>query len=469
MTNRLKLLRTTSFRWALIYLVLFIVSVAALLGYIYWNTAVLIGHQTDATIEAEITGLAEQYAQGGLTRLVRTIKRRSRKNGESVYLLTDRDKRPLAGNLERFPRNASYGPGWIEFPYIIPTGKGLEPHAARARLFRLQGNFYLLVGRDIYQIRRFQALMQRALLSALALALALGLGGGYLMSRNMLTRIETINHTARAIIDGNLGQRIPLSGSGDEIDQLAVNLNAMLARIETLMTGLREVTDNVAHDLRTPLARLRARLEDVQRNAQLPETARDTLDAAINDASQLIATFNTLLGIARAESGSGRDLVAEEDLAALLGDLAELYQPMAEENGIVLTTGLAGGITAPINRQLVTQAIANLLDNAIKYAPSGGNGQPVIMLELHEEKGRARIIVADNGPGISPENRKRVLERFVRLDNSRSRPGSGLGLSLAAAAARFHKGRILLEDNRPGLRAIIEIPARNREIKMNDI
>jgi signal transduction histidine kinase len=465
----LKLLRTTSFRWALIYLVLFILSVAALLGYIYWNTAVLIGHQTDATIEAEITGLAEQYAQGGLSRLVRTIERRSRKDGESVYLLTDSNRRPLAGNLERFPGNASYGPGWIEFPYIVPTGKGLEPHAARARLFRMKGGFYLLVGRDIYQIRRFQSLMQRALLSALALALALGLGGGYLMSRNMLARIETINHTAGAIIGGNLGQRIPLSGSGDEIDQLAANLNAMLARIETLMTGLREVTDNVAHDLRTPLARLRARLEDVQRNARMPETARDTLDAAIADASQLITTFNTLLGIARAESGSGRDLMAEEDLAALLENLAELYQPMAEENGIVLTTALARGITAPINRQLVTQAIANLLDNAIKYAPTGDNDQPVITLELIEKKGRARIVIADNGPGIAPEDRKRVLERFVRLDNSRSRPGSGLGLSLAAAAARFHKGRILLEDNRPGLRAIMEIPVRNKGTNMNDI
>ena len=301
--------------------------------------------------------------------------------------------------------------------------------------------------------------MRQALGIALALALMLGLARGYLMSRNMLRRIENVNKTSRAIRSGHLDERIPLKGSGDEFDNLARELNSMLDRINHLMNEMREVTDNIAHDLKTPLTRLQAGLEDALRTGHGGDEAVEAMRAGVSEAEVLLDMVNGLLNISRTEAGAGRDEIELLGIGDLLRDLADLYEPAAAEAGISLNTELAKKHQVKVNRQVISQAVSNLLDNAIKYASLGGHEQGAqIGLELAENNNRIEIIVSDNGPGIPEADRERVIERFVRLDASRSQPGAGLGLSIAAAAARLHDGQLRLEDNAPGLRAVISLP-----------
>jgi signal transduction histidine kinase len=292
-----------------------------------------------------------------------------------------------------------------------------------------------------------------------ALILAFGLLGGGLMSRNMLARLDSINRTSGEIVAGNLTRRVPVSGAQDEFDVLAENLNRMLDRIERLMKGLREVTDSVAHDLRTPLNRLRQRLEHSQ--ARLGAAGSDTteIDRAIAETDSLIGTFNALLLIAETDAGTARGAMSPLDLASVAADICELYEPLAEESHVTLTLvapfGLNGGDTViEGNRSLISQALANLVDNAIKYTPPGGRVtvRPAVGFQGVD------LCVADTGPGIPPEERPRVVERFVRLEASRHSPGTGLGLSLVQAVAHFHNAELILEDNEPGLKAILRFP-----------
>jgi len=261
---------------------------------------------------------------------------------------------------------------------------------------------------------------------------------------------------------GDLGERLPVAGTGDELDRLAINLNLMLERIEALMHGLKEVSDNIAHDLKTPLTRLRNRTEQALRTASSEAEFRAALEGTIEESDGLIRTFNALLMIARAESGQARDDMVDFDAAEIANDVGELYEPLADQKGIVLTVD--AGTPAPIkgNRELVSQALANLVDNAIKYAEpadrAAGGAPGEILVKAVNEGDRVLLIVADNGPGIPEADRARVLERFVRLEQSRSQPGSGLGLSLAAAVARLHGGELTLADNGPGLKGIIALP-----------
>ena len=457
-----RLLRTSTFRLSVVYLGLFVLSVIAVLGYIYFNTAVLLARQTDETINAEITGLSEQYRSGGTARLVRIVAERSRASGRGIYLLTDARGRVLAGNLRRMPP-ASDGATWIEFDYAIDTAGGSERHAALGRLFRLAGGYRLLVGRDIGALRHFESLVQSTLIWALGLTVLLGLLGGILMSRGFLARIEDINATSRTIMGGDLSRRIPVAGTGDELDRLAGNLNNMLDEIERLMAVMRQVTDNIAHDLRTPLTRLRARIEDALRSGADRETTRAALVHGLEDADRLITTFNALLSIARIEGGSGREAMQRIDVGAAVSDAAELYEPVAEERGVTFTVDVAEGLEARAERQLIGQAAANLIDNAMKYVTSGSGSpaenKPAIRVSARRASGDVEIAVADNGPGIPEADRARVFDRFVRLEQSRTQPGSGLGLSLVAAVARLHGGSVKLYDNAPGLRAVLTLPA----------
>jgi signal transduction histidine kinase len=261
---------------------------------------------------------------------------------------------------------------------------------------------------------------------------------------------------------GDLAKRIPLDGSGDELDRLSQNLNAMLTRIEELMGALREVSDNIAHDLKTPLNRLRNRAEAALRDPDGPAGYRDGLVKTIEEADDLIKTFNSLLLIARLEGGAVDESMVAVDPASIIEDVTELYEPVAEEAGLRLDVAAGKGLTIVANRELVGQAIANLVDNAIKYAadrPSGGaTAQQPIAISLAKVGDAVEIAIADRGPGVAPQDRERALQRFVRLEKSRSRPGSGLGLSLVAAVARLHGGSIHLEDNAPGLRAVLTLP-----------
>lgn len=452
MAGAIRLLRTSTFRLALVYMALFGGSVLLLLGFIYFTTAGYVSRQTDEAIVAEASSLGEQYRQRGLDGLAATIAQRAARNprGHAVYLLTDPAGRRVVGNLDRWPADAGTEPGWIDFFIQDPDSPKGEAYRARGQHVRLAGGYNLLVGQDVQEQQRLQRLTIEALAWGLAMTLALALGGGLLMSRATLQRVEAINRTSREIIGGHLGRRVPTRGTGDEFDQLAQNLNAMLDRIEMLMAGIRQVSDNIAHDLRSPLTRLRSRLELARLNAPDADT-RAMTDGLVSDVDTLLSTFNALLRIAEVESGSRRADFAPVDLGTVVPDAVDLYEPVALEKGQTIEMALTPGLAVTGDRHLLSQALANLLDNAIKYSPHGGR---IVVAATPADKGPV-VSVADSGPGIPAEFRERVVQRFFRLEPSRSTPGSGLGLSLVAAVAKLHGAELRLEDSQPGLRAVI--------------
>ena len=447
-------LRTSTFRLAVIYMVLFAGSVMILLSFIYWSTVSYMAEQTDATIEADITGLAEQYRQRGLRGLEKIISDRMERdpNGSSLYLIASPERRPLAGNLSPWPDAQPGADGWIEFELEDSRARG-RVFKARARAFVLQDGLQLLVGRDIRELKATQALITNALLWGVAITLALALFGGVVMSRGMLRRIEVINQASRNIMAGDLTQRIPLRGSGDELDQLGSNLNRMIDEIERLMNGIRHVSDNIAHDLRTPLTRLRNRLEQLQMDLDDGSPHREPVEQGLADADHLLATFAALLRIARIEAGGHSAKFAAIDLTSLVQDAAELYEALAEEKQLSFTLQAEEGLAIEGDRDLLFQALINLLDNAIKYTPAGGE----IGLRLQRHGKTIDISVSDSGHGIPAAERDKVGQRFYRLESSRSTPGSGLGLSLVKAVARLHRAELVLEDNSPGLIASLRL------------
>ncbi len=463
MTALTKLFRTTTFRLSLTYLALFSAAAIVAIFYIYWNTTVLLSRQLNQTIDAELKGLAEQYRAGGLDQLVRTVAERTQTPGNSLYLVADGEGRRLAGNLSAVSPDLWNSLGPVEFVYRRPATDGVERRLAFANVFRLPSGYRLIVGRDIEDRRELARMVRSAMLWGLGVMALFGIGGGYWVSRKLLARIDALSATTRTIMDGNLTGRLPVNGSGDELDRLSESLNLMLARIEQLMAGLREVSDNIAHDLKTPLNRLRNRVEGALREPYGEPVYREALERTIEEADGLIKTFNALLSIARIEAGAGGENRETLDVSTLLRDVAELYEPVAEERGLMLKAEADAPVMVRADRQLLGQAIANLIDNAIKYgtADAAGNGAGA-KLEVEVRavtKGPvAEIVVTDRGPGVPPAERERVLGRFVRLEASRSEPGSGLGLSLVAAVARLHGGNLRLEDNEPGLRVILALP-----------
>jgi signal transduction histidine kinase len=444
-----RLFRTLAFRIVLVYLALFAVSAGALAGFTYWNTKRALDAETDQTIQAEIAGLSEQYQRQGLGGLTDVITARSMHAGQGLYLLVGPLGHPLAGNLDAWPTVKRTGNRFVEFDYERRVGGILEHHPARGRVFKLVGGLQLLVARDVHERSDTERMFTTALPWSVALMLTLGLVGGAVMSRNLLKRLDQINSTSREIMAGHLSRRLPLSRAGDEFDTLARNLNRMLERIERLMKGMREVTDSVAHDLRSPLNRLRNRLEGTLRRLPADDHEAPEIEAAITETDRLISTFDSLLLIAEAEAGAARNSMSRVNLSALAHDVWELYQPVAEESGIALEMMPAQPLEVRGNGNLLSQALANLVDNAIKYTPSGGK-----VTIAAEQNGKGAIVtVADNGPGIPEDDRPRAIERFVRLEASRHSPGTGLGLSLVAAVARLHEARLELSDNHPGLKA----------------
>jgi signal transduction histidine kinase len=331
------------------------------------------------------------------------------------------------------------------------VGERVEIHPALGRLFIIPGGYRLLVGRDINDAAAFRSQIRSTLLWAGLVALGIGVVGGTVMGRNLLRRVEQVNRTSERVMAGNLSDRVPLDGTSDEFDQLAANLNRMLDQIERLMTAMREVTDDVAHDLKTPLSRLRTRLERALAEPVAGSSQNEAIRAAIDEADRLLATFNALLSIAELESGTSSDRTECVDLSEIARSAAELYDPVAEETGFTLSAKLEPGVTIRGDRHLLSQAVTNLLDNALKYA---GGGE--IEIRVFSSDGHALLEVADHGPGVPEKDRASVFDRFVRLEPSRTTPGNGLGLSLVRAIVRRHDGAVALVDNRPGLRARLE-------------
>ncbi|MDP6413805.1 MAG: HAMP domain-containing sensor histidine kinase [Gammaproteobacteria bacterium] len=437
-------LRTTTFLLTLRYMVLFFLSVTVLFIFISWSTTDYVEQETKAAIQTDIAGLNEQYRQRGPQGLARIIAMRISANpdGDAIYLLADANLTSMVGSASKWPTLIADVDGWVTFEYSETTGESIM---VRARVLAPEPDLRLLVGRKVRVLTQLTRLFDRTLFWGLAITLALALTGGLMMSNNVLRRVGQFNSTGKRITDGDLTQRIITTGSGDEFDELANNLNAMMDQIESLMSNIQHISDNIAHDLRTPLTRLRNRLEDLRQIADSGEI--EEIDNCIEDADGLLATFASLLSIARIESGTYETALNPINLSQCVRDGYELYKALADEKSISLSCDAPGMIEVRGDRNLLFQAITNLLDNAIKYTPTGGK----VSISLRCNPNHTILSVMDSGSGI-PENKyEQVLQRFFRLDESRSKPGAGLGLSLVQAIIQRHGARLELEDNEPGL------------------
>lgn len=444
--DRVRILRSTAFRLAVTYLAFFTATALLLLGVVYGTSSSFIESQIRETISTEIAGLAERYREQGVGGLIQVISQRSavERDRKSLYLLTDELYRPITGNMLGWPESQPDAEGWLRFPVQHMTPAGIRLFEASGRSFRLPGGYFLLVGRSTEDAEQVKVVLRRAIAVGIGLTILLGVAGGMLTGRKLLQRVEGVNRTMRGIMAGDITQRVPRGRSGDEFDQLADGVNAALDQIEALLQSMRTVTDNVAHDLRTPLHRLRSRIDVALLGEPDLDAYRRTLEETMADADRLLATFNALLTIAQAEAGARANQLQPLELAPLVRDMVELYEPLAEDKGLTLRLEEGGAPTVRGDRHLLSQALANLLDNAVKYTPDGGT------VTVRIAPGPA-LEVADSGPGIPPEAREKVLQPFVRLDATRSTPGNGLGLSLVAAVAHLHGARLDLDDNHPGL------------------
>ncbi len=448
-----RLLTSSSFRHALAYSVLFTVSALVLLGFVYWSTTGLLWRQADETIVTEIEVLEERYRIAGLNGLTAVIDERLSRQppGPSIYLLADAGRRPMRGNLTAWPAAEPDREGWLEFTLEALRDGSVRP--ARARSFRLRGGYLLLVGRDMHELQQFRTSVARTMVWGLAVTVTLALVGGAMIARGRLRRLQAIDGVLGRVMAGDLAQRVPEDDVDDDVGRLAAKLNTMLAELERLFDGVRRVSDDIAHDLRTPLTRLKNRLESIRRTRQA-DREDEEVERAIEEADRLLTTFSALLRIARVESGQ-RSGFSEVRLAPLFDDIAELYEPVFQDRGTELE--VVREIEDPRvhgDRDLLFQAVVNLLENALRHAPGSA-------VRLAIEKGPGEtvdVVVRDAGAGIPADRREQVKQRFFRLDASRKTPGSGLGLSLVSAIAELHRGSLMLGDGRPGLEARLRLP-----------
>ena len=461
MRQRSNLFHSYTLRLALLYAIIFSTSTLFLFYFFYVFTASYMTQQMDSTIQAEIQGLAERYDQEGLqglTELIAERVNRQQATGNSIYLLTTFTLQPLVGNLDRWPKNAAINNDWIEFRLEINEQTN-ETHLARAKIFRLPGQYGLLVGRDIHQLTEAKRRIVQALAWGLVIMVLLAFMGGLVLSRRTVRKIERINQTTKSIMSGDLSRRVPVTGRNDDFDQVADNLNQMLDRIQMLMEDIRRVSDSIAHDLRTPLARLRQNLEEARLRENPGSRSAISLEKSIREADNLLTTFNALLRIARIESGQVRAGFTSVDFHTLLDDIVEFYEPLVEEKNQTLETTIESNIHSAGDRDLLFQAFANVFENAIKYTPEKGQ----LSVSLIRLSTQVIVTISDNGPGIPENERENVFRRFYRLDRSRSTSGNGLGLSMVNAVIALHNGTITLEDNHPGLRTEIRLPLVSAE------
>jgi signal transduction histidine kinase len=479
----------------MVYAALLAISAAALALYLWWATAGLLDRQTEAAIRADVQGLSERWDEGGLPALVLTIRERLEQNvdDDAIYLLVDAALKPLAGNLRAWPDPVIRADVLYELSVTRAGAKAL----AQVQRYDLPGNYHLLIGRDVQARVKLRALLADALLWGLIVVGVMALAGAFIVRSLFRRTLANVSATAAAISAGDFSRRVRVSGRGDEFDQLAETINDMLDRIGRLMEGVRAVSNAIAHDLRTPITRARARLEDAALHALTPDELHAAIGRATDDLDGIVAVFQALLRISEIEAGSRRAAFTALDLAPVLADVAELYDPLAEENGLRLVLDLPGGLPgsslegssgsslgsplggSPANLSagpqetpatnlpamlpawgdldMLRQAVSNLVDNAVKFSPPGGE----VRLSASTGAGGIEITVADQGLGIPPEDRARAPERFFRGEVARSTPGSGLGLALVQAVAHLHGGTLRLEDAGPGLRATLHLPANS--------
>jgi signal transduction histidine kinase len=444
--------RSSSFRLTLLYAALFGGSVVLLFGLIYWATAGYLTRQLDAVVETELALLADESGPGELGDAIRE-RMAVTSNGTAYYAARGPDGAWIGGNLRSEALPTLLEPGWHEIR-AVGVGQDEGGRLIRGKTATLPDGSALFAGQDSSRLGEVRELIGHALLLGGGITLALALLGGAVMNAGIQRRMEAINVTSEHIVSGDLGRRIPRSATGDEFDRLAANLNAMLDRIERLVESMRQISNDIAHDLRTPLTRLRHNLEAARARRTAPEAYEAAIDRAIAETDAILDTFGALLRIAQIESGTRKAGFRAVDLSSLVDAVVEVYAPAAEEKRQLLAAAVAPGMAVTGDRELLTQMAANLIENAIRHAPPGTR----IDVELGKAGGAARLVVADRGPGIPEHAREKVLRRFYRLDASRSAAGSGLGLSLVSAVAELHGAAVRLEDNRPGLRAVVDLP-----------
>jgi signal transduction histidine kinase len=461
------LFRTAPFRLTLLFLALFAASATAFLAYIYLTTAGEVTQIADRGVSTETRGLEAIYRTGGDAALLRRFAESSANDRPFVYLLTDQAGRRLGGSLAAAPVSDGHGPGpiWMHFTRTAratPDGGGGRRWAI-GQITRLSGGESLIVATDVTYAEVFVQRIVRAMQGAGALVVLLGLAGGLLVSRNVNRSVARLNAVVAEVRGGDLRARVPVHGGRDEFDELGAGLNDMLDRLERSIASIRHAGDAIAHDLRSPLTRLRARLElaliDVEAGKGDPKAA---LVQALDDADALLATFSTVLAIARLETAGAAAKQAPFDPSQLAADIAELYEPACEEHGLDFKAELAPGLSVRGDREFLAQALANLLDNAVKYTPRGG---AIMLRSRRRSSGEVEFSITDTGPGVCDQDRGRIVQRFVRLENSRNQPGAGLGLSLVAAVAQAHGGRLELDEGPgkvgafgPGLRVALVLP-----------
>jgi signal transduction histidine kinase len=445
-----ELFRTASFHVAVFYAALFSASVLVVFAIIYLSATAYATAQLAGAVEEDLATLETEYRLGGLNNLIAEIVVRLdlREETGRYYLLRASDGRTLAGNAGPLPAEGH----WSDF--LTADEPRRESHMM-AKAVILPDGSYLLAGRSAALLDDLQTELIRAFGWGMAATLVLAILGSMLMSAVSLRRLDAITRVTEDIMGGNLSRRIPTKGTGDEFDRLALQVNRMLDRIEDLMRGLQQVSSDIAHDLKTPLTRLRQRLELARHSAATAEAYASAVDQATAECDQILKTFDAVLRIAQIEAGTRRGGFRPVDLSKLVAGIVETYQPVGEETGHSLTARMAAGARVRGDAQLLTQMLVNLVENALKHTPPG---TPVTVSLAAESGGGWRLTVADHGPGIPESDREKVFQRFFRSETSRTTPGSGLGLSLVAAVAQLHDASVALADNHPGLAVTILFP-----------
>ncbi len=445
-----KTLTSSTFRLALIAIATFGVIVSAIFSYVYLSTSSYVRSRSDRAIETEYSTLRDAYARSGRDGLIDLIRQRLADRGlaDEAYILVDRSSAVLAGNLKAWPQAIAATKGWVEFRAAEPSPTAAGRPLLRGMLDTFPDGDRLLVAKDISDLDGFTDQIKTAVALGVALIFALAAVASVLVTRRTVGRIEQINATSRAIMQSGLDKRIPLRGTNDEWDRVAENLNLMLDRIETLMGEVKQVSDNVAHDLRTPLTRMRGRLEKAYHGQRIGEADQLLIGDTIGDLDGVLRIFSSITRIAQIETQARKGAFRTVNLVEIAGEVVELYDAAAEQDGTRLTIAGEREVLVTGDRDLIFDAIANLVDNAIKHGRHGGQ----VVVANENIDGRPVISIADDGPGIPADECEHVFKRFYRLEHSRYAPGNGLGLSLVAAVARLHGARIEMLDNAPGLR-----------------